>query len=553
MNAVFRLNSARAAGRTLLAGDVRGRLAAVAGLLALLAFAGLETAGLEGALRASRAALGELPEIRAAFLLERLLGLAFAAVLALGFLGSLTTATSTLFLSDELGALCVLPFPHRRLVLRQASLTLALSSAPAILLSVPALLVAAGASSHPRLAFVAGAIPLAGVILLAGATGITAALLLVRLVPPRRARLLAAFLSATGLAVALVGFRVARPERLLDPVEALSVVTRLGAVRPPSPGLDPAAWAARAATLGLFGDAGGLVPGTALLLAGLAGFFLVPASLWRLHLHVFRDSSPGSAVPAGRAHRGPEARSLGGVLVRGEAASLLRDASTPAQLGSLAAVFLLDLMNVRLLPGADATARDLVAGLQTGLSLFLVSALSLRFAYPSVSSDGRAALVLRTLPLAPRLLLLARWAVRALPAAGVALALTGASLLVLRPGRTTSVLALVAALAGGFAIPALHVGLGALFPTYDAPNAVSVALSMGGLFALVLSTGFSLLATLVVSAELQTLLGTLLKMPPVALAAPAGFFSHRGGGGDRADGAGREGPRDTGHLNRVTF
>ncbi|MGZ5430066.1 MAG: putative ABC transporter permease subunit, partial [Thermoanaerobaculia bacterium] len=195
-----------------------------------------------------------------------------------------------------------------------------------------------------------------------------------------------------------------------------------------------------------------------------------------------------------------------------EAASLLRDASTPAQLGSLAAVFLLDLMNVRLLPGTDATQRDLVAGLQTGLSLFLVSALSLRFAYPSVSSDGRAALVLRTLPLDPRRQLLVRWAVRALPAAGVALALTGASLLVLRPGMMTSALALVAALAGSLAIPALHVGLGALFPRYDAPNAVSVALSPGGLFALVFSTGLSLLSTLVVSDELRLLLGALLKM-----------------------------------------
>jgi len=512
VNAAFRGNSARALGRALLARDARGRLAAALGLLALLAFAGLETAGLEGALRASRAALGELPEIRPAFLLERLLVLAFAAALVLGFLGSLTTAISTLFLSDELGALMVLPFPHRRLVRRQSSLTLTLASAPALLLSVPALCVAAGASRRPLLALAAAAAPLAGVMLLAGSAGITAALLLVRLVPPRRARLLAAFLSATGLAAALVGFRAARPERLLDPLEALSLVTRLGTARPSPPALDPAAWAARAATLGLFGDARGLVPGAALLLAGLAGFFLVPAALWRLHLHVFRDSRPPFAAPAGLLRRGPEARSLGAVLLRAEAASLLRDASTPAQLGSLAAVFLLDLMNVRLLPGTDATQRDLVAGLQTGLSLFLVSALSLRFAYPSVSSDGRAALVLRTLPLDPGRQLLVRWAVRALPAAGVALALTGASLIALRPAGTTSAAALVAALAGGLAIPALHVGLGARFPRYDAPNAVSVALSSGGLFALVFSTGLSLLSTLAVSDELRLLVGALLKI-----------------------------------------
>ncbi|MEO8587412.1 MAG: hypothetical protein ABI584_14700, partial [Acidobacteriota bacterium] len=363
------------------------------------------------------------------------------------------------------------------------------------------------------LAFLSGALPLAGVILLAGAAGIAAALLVVRAVPPRRARLLAAFLSATGLAVALLGFRAARPERLLDPVEALFVVTRLGSAPLHAPGLDVGAWAARAATPGLFGQAGGLLPGATLFLSGLGAFLLVPAALWRLHLHVWTGARPGAPRSAEDERRGPEARSLAAVLLRAEAASLLRDASTPAQLGSLAAVFLLDLMNVRLLPSTDASARDLVAGLQTGLSLFLVSALSLRFAYPSVSSDGRAALILRSLPLDPRRQLVARWAIRALPATGIALALTGASLLVLRPAGATSAAALLVACAGGLAIPALHVGLGALHPRYDAPNAVAVALSTGGVFALVFSTGLSLLSTLVVSGELRLLLGSLVKLP----------------------------------------
>lgn len=511
MNGVFRVNTLRASGRALLAGEARGRLAAMAGFFGLVMFLGLEMAGLEGALRASRAALGELPEIRPAFLLEHLLAGAFTAALVLGFLGSLTTAISTLFLSEELATLATLPFHHRRLVLRQAVLTLSLAAAPTLLLAAPALAVAAGQSRRPLLALSCGALPLAGVVLLAGAAGIAAALLFVRVVPPKRARLLAAFLSATGLAVALLGFRASRPERLLDPQEALGVLTRFRTAPPASPGLDPAAWAARGATLGLFGDAGGLLPGAVLFLLGLAAFLLVPRALWRFHLHVFRESRSGIAPAAAGQLRGSGARSLATVLLRSEAATVLRDASTPAQLGSLAAVFLLDLMNVRLLPGADASARDLVAGLQTGLSLFLVSALSLRFAYPAVSSDGRSALILRTLPLDPRHQLLARWAVRAMPATGIALALTGASLLALRPAGLTSSIALLAALAGGLAIPALHVGLGGIFPRYDAPNAVAVALSTGGVLALVFSTGLSLLATVAVSDELRLLLGSLVR------------------------------------------
>jgi ABC-2 type transport system permease protein len=204
------------------------------------------------------------------------------------------------------------------------------------------------------------------------------------------------------------------------------------------------------------------------------------------------------------------ARSLGGVLLRAEAATVLRDASTPAQLGSLAAVFVLDVLNVRLLPATDASARDLVAGLQTGLSLFLVSALSLRFAYPAVSTDGRAAAVLRSLPLDPRRHLAARWAARALPAVATSLLLTGLSLAVLRSPAGTTAAALSVAFAGGLAIPALHTGLGGLFPRYDASNPVAVALGPGGLFALVLSTGLALFSTLAVSAELRMLLGALL-------------------------------------------
>lgn len=509
MNGVFRANAVKAAARSILGARGRARIPALAGLFSLLAFVALEVVGLEAALRASGAALAALPELNPAFLVERLLGGAFGAAAALVLLGSLTTAVSTLFLSEELLALAVLPIPHRRLVARQTSLTLLLASAPSLLLSVPALLVAASASRTSLLAAAAGLLALSGLFLLAGSAGISAALVLVRLVPPRRARLFAALLSALGLSAALVGFRAARPERLLDPVEALSVLSALGSSPPPVPGASPVGWAARGSALALAGDAAGLLPGAALLVLGLASAAAVPAALAGVHRSVWREVRE-SATPRGRPARG-RARSLGGLLLRAEVATVLRDASTPAQLGSLAAVFVLDLLNVRLLPTADPSARDLVAGLQTGLSLFLVSALSLRFAYPAVSTDGRAACVLRALPLDPRRHLLARWAARALPAVLASLILTGASVAVLRPAPVTAAAALAVSLAGGLAIPALHVGLGGLFPRYDAPNAVAVALGPGGLFALVLSTALAAFATVAVSEELRNLLGALLK------------------------------------------
>ena len=522
MNAVYRANARRAAARAVFGARGRARIPALAGLLSLLLFVALEVVGLEAAIRASTAALPYLPELRPIFLVERLLAGALGAAAALVLLGSLTTAVSTLFLSEELFALAVLPIPHRRLLARQSALTLALACAPSLLLAVPALGVAASASRAPALAAAAGLLSLCGLLLLAGSLGIAGALVLVRLVPARRARLFAALLSALGLSAALVGFRAARPERLLDPVEALGILQTFGAAAPPAPA-SPVAWAAHGAARGLEGDPAGLLPGAVLLAAGLAASAAVPRALAGVHRTVWNDVREASAPSSGRARRRP-ARSLTGVLLRAEAATVLRDASTPAQLGSLAAVFVLDLLNVRLLPATDPAARDLVAGLQTGLSLFLVSALSLRFAYPAVSTDARAALVLRALPLDPARHLAARWAARAIPAVLAALVLTGASLAVLRTPSATAVAAVAATLAGGLAIPALHVGLGGLFPRYDGPNPVAVALGTGGLLALVLSTALSLFATAAVSNELRLLLGTLLRVRVEPWLPLAGFL-----------------------------
>ncbi len=510
MNGVFRANVLRAAARSFLGARGRARIPALAGLLSLLAFVALEVVGLEAALRASAAALASLPELTPAFLVERLLRAAFGAAAALVLLGSLTTAVSTLFLSEELLALAVLPIAHRRLLARQASLTLLLASSPSLLLFVPALFVAASASRAGVLAAATGLVALSGLLLLAGSAGIASALVLVRLVPPRRARLFAALLSALGLSAALVGFRAARPERLFDPVEALSVLSSLGSSPPPAPGASPVGWAARATALSLAGNATGLLPGATLLVLGLAVSAAAPAALAGIHRKVWRDVRESSAWRARPARRRP-ALSLGGLLLRSEAATVLRDASTPAQIGSLAAVFALDLLNVLLLPAADPSARDLVAGLQTGLSLFLVSALSLRFAYPAVSTDGRSAALLRALPLDPRRHLLARWAARAIPAVAASLLLTGASLAVLRAPAVTTATALAISVAGGLAIPALHTGLGGLFPRYDGPGPVAVALGPGGLFTLVLSTGLAIFATVAVSEELRALLGALVK------------------------------------------
>ena len=114
--------------------------AEAAGVLAVaattLAFVVGEYAGLAFLLRLARRGFEALPELAPAILLERLLLGAFATTGALLLLGSVTTAVSTLFLSEEVSLRRTLPIPHARLLLRQAAATTALASGPAVLLAL---------------------------------------------------------------------------------------------------------------------------------------------------------------------------------------------------------------------------------------------------------------------------------------------------------------------------------------------------------------------------------------------------------------------------------
>jgi ABC-2 type transport system permease protein len=516
-------NSLRGAARSAVSGGAGAAAGSVAALASALAFsAGTGWATWSG-IRAARAVLPQLPALVPEVLVERLLAAGLVSAAFLLVLGTLTTAVSTLFLSPDTEALVPLPVPHARLFGRQLSRTVLSASAPTLLLVLPVLAVAAASSRQPLLAASAGLAFVTAVLLGAGLAGCTLALLLVRLVPPRRARLFAAAVSALGLVAALFGVRGARPERLFDPAAALALLERFGTVAPARSPFDPFAAGAHAMTQALFGDVHGLRAAVLLLAAAAALTAVVAQALAPLHLRLWQetreaagrgDFSPGSRRPV---------RSPGAALFRAESASLLREASTPAQVGSLAAVFVLQILNLRLLPAGDASARDVLAGLETGLALFLVAALSLRFGTPAVSSDGRSALLLRTLPLSPRRHLLVRTAVRVVPAAAAALVLVGAAGVLLKPSPAAIASSFAAGLAGAFAIPALHVGLGALSPRYDAPGAVAVALGPAGLLALVLSTALALLSTLVVSGELRAL-GTALLHVPLDGGALTGLF-----------------------------
>src|SRR5213079_1122739 len=106
----------------------------------------------------------------------------------------------------------------------------------------------------------------------------------------------------------------------------------------------------------------------------------------------------------------------------------------------------------------------LVSFLNLGLAGFVLAAIAARFIFPAVSLEGRHMWLLRSSPLDLRALLWSKYWVGTLPLLALALLLTGLTNVLLQVRPFMMVVGLVTICGLTFAIAALALGFGALYP-----------------------------------------------------------------------------------------
>jgi ABC-2 type transport system permease protein len=163
-----------------------------------------------------------------------------------------------------------------------------------------------------------------------------------------------------------------------------------------------------------------------------------------------------------------------------------RDTTQWSQLILLAVLVLVYLFNIKTLPLHRGEAVGffyvtLVSFLNLGLAGFVLAAIAARFIFPAVSLEGRHMWLLRSSPLDLRTLLWSKYWVGTIPLLALALLLTGLTnvLLEVRPFMMAVGLVTIAGLT--FAIAALALAFGALYPQFETENAAQIPTSFGGL------------------------------------------------------------------------
>ncbi len=421
----------------------------------------------------------------------KLLGLALLAFSSILLLSNLITALSSFFLAKDLDLLAASPVHSIRFYLAKLTETTLHSSWMVALLAVP-LFAAYGIVYHGGPLWpvvVLGAfIPFLVLPAVVG-TGLT--LLLVNLVPARRAKELLSLIAIGAVASLVLVLRVAQPEQLVRPEGFRSLADFVSMLQAPTNPWLPSEWAMRMLMNWLLQIAD--PQPVAFLWGGTALGLGVGALLYReLYRKAFSKAQESARVAAG----GRWSAALGALLrwlpaerrefILKDTRLFFRDPTQWSQLILLAVLILVYLFNIQALPlfSGDrfpASVITLVVFLNLGLAGFVLAAIAARFLFPSVSLEGRQMWLLRSSPLDLRAMLWSKYWIGTVPLLVLAVLLTIVTNLILRASPFMALVSLVTMVIFTLAASALALSFGAFYPRFDTENAAQIPTSFGGL------------------------------------------------------------------------
>ena len=422
----------------------------------------------------------------------KLLGLALLAFSSILLLSNVITALSSFFLAKDLDLLAASPVHSIRFYLAKLVETTLHSSWMVALLAVPLFaaygIVYAGGPLWP-LVVVAAFIPF---LVLPAVVGSALTLLLVNVVPARRAKELLSLIVIGAIGTLALLLRLAQPERLIRPEGFRSLADFVAMLQAPTNPLLPSEWAMRMLMNWLLRVAD---PWPVVALWGTAAVALVVGGIlfrW-LYRHAFSKAQEG-APPAGGGRR---LAAVLGTLLRGLPAErrefilkdtrlFFRDATQWSQLILLGVLLVVYLFNIQALPlfsgdRVPTPVVTLVAFLNLGLAGFVLAAIAARFLFPSVSLEGRQMWLLRSSPLDLRSMLWSKYWIGTVPLLILALAITLITNAILRASPFITVVSAGTMVLFTLAASALALSFGAFYPRFDTENAAQIPTSFGGL------------------------------------------------------------------------
>jgi ABC-2 type transport system permease protein len=416
-------------------------------------------------------------------IVRNLLALVFLVATVVLFSSSMTAAIGAFFTDLDLDIYHAAPRPKLRIASSRWAKTLAQSATVVFLFLVPLFVAYAAVFPRPGAYYPAVLINLALLLTIPVSLSSLLIVVLVRWFPVRRVHQIVASLAVLVLTVVVVAFRMSRPERFFAPIATGDVTRVLRSIELPAMSIYPSTALAEMTTSATAFAISPRIAVTAVILFAL--FAVIARSSYFTAFVRARESMAPVAMGAASATRvldrlfaraDPPLRAMVGKEVR----TIGRDAAQWSQVFLTGALLFIYLYNIRMLPlGGDARAA-IVAYANLGMAGFVIAAICLRFAYPSVSSEGKAFWIVQSAPVSLKQFIRVKVLVYAAPLTLLALVLTAFANVLLDANLAVRAFTLLGASLLAVTLVSLGVGMGALAPNFNAENPLQVGLSLGG-------------------------------------------------------------------------
>ena len=422
----------------------------------------------------------------------KLLSLALLSFLAILLLSNLITALSSFFLAKDLDLLVSAPVDWLNIYLAKLGETMVHSSWMVALMAVPifsayGIIYGGGWLFGPYAAAVF--LPL---IVIPAVVGSAFTLILVNVFPARRTRDLLSVIAILAAGGVVLLFRIVRPEQLARPEGFQNLLDFITVLRTPTSPFLPSEWATGA----LMGYLVGPLDWMPLVLLWSTAGALVVLGSW-LHARLYPAGFTRAQEGAERFIRGWVWRALLDPLFKPLSVArrefvikdlklFFRDTTQWSQLILLGVLVVIYLFNIRALPlftgeRVPFFLVTVVSFLNLGLAGFVLASIAARFVFPAISLEGRQMWLLRSSPLDLRALLWSKYWVGTVPLLVLAVVITVFTNVILRASPFMMAVSTGTIVLLTFAISAMALGFGALYPQFETENAAQIPTSFGGL------------------------------------------------------------------------
>lgn len=443
-------------------------------------------------------------EVIGDILAHHLLAMVLLTFFSLLIFSHIITALSNLYLSTDLELCHSSPAPVEEIFLSRAVFTLVDSSWMVLIFGLPVMMAYAyvyrpGPGFYFHLLHMGLALAV-----IAGCAGILFTMVMVSIFPAQRTRDIIMLLSIFVIVVLYFMLRFLRPERLVDPDAFFSVMQYVSALKAPDSPYLPTHWVTETLWSQLSGEMGKnrfFEPA----LTWSTASALVVINLWvaeTIYFSGFSKSQEAKRRRAGRKIldyfvrivRKPLGEDLATMMEK-DIRAFFRDNTQWSQLFLLGALVVVYLYNFSVLPLEKSPIRleflqNELAFLNMGLAGFVLSAISVRFVFPSVSSEGPAFWIIRSSPLSLRRFLWGKYVMFILPMLVLGEVLTVVTNHLLRVTPFMMALSSITMFLAVFGIVSLGIGFGALYPNFKFQNIAQVATGFGGLMYMMFSALF---------------------------------------------------------------